>query len=149
MAWFAGWPGNELYGNLADLLNQTLALADEREGKAPRTSIRLRNALAEAVSTWKLPKTPKREAEAIAKLALREVGALLKAGNGAADCQAALLSAAVADLHRARGNRDAGERAFEALLSRRDRKRDFKKELNARRNLRWVFVDTFIDRSIS
>jgi hypothetical protein len=136
IAWFAGWPGRELSGNLADLLNQTLALADEREEKAPRTSIRLRNAFAETVSTWKLPKAPEREVEALAKLALREVSALLKAGNGAADPQAALLAAAVADLHRARGNRDAGEQVFDGLLSRHDRKPEFKKELNARRNLR-------------
>jgi len=87
MAWFAGWPGRDLPGNLADLLNQTLALADEREEKASRTSIRLRSAFAEAVSTWKPPKTPKRQVEALAKVALREVSTLLDAGNGAADRQ--------------------------------------------------------------
>jgi len=136
MAWFAGWPGRELTGNLADLLNQTLALADERDETASRTSIRLRNAFAEAVSTWTPPTTVEGQVEAVGKLALREVGALLEASNGTAERQAALLAAAVADLHCARGNRDAGERVFDRALSRHDRKPDFKKELNARRNLR-------------
>ncbi len=132
----AGWPGRELSGKLAELLTQTLARADECEEKAPRTSIRLRNAFSEAISTWKLPETPEKLVKALAKLALREVSALLEAGNGAADRQAALLAAAVADFHYARGNGDAGERVFDGLLSRHDRKPDFKKEFNARRKLR-------------
>jgi hypothetical protein len=135
MAWFGGWPGRELSGNLADLLNQVLTLADEREEKAPRTSIRLGNAFAEAVSTWKPSKTPEKQVKALAKLALREVNALVKVGNEVADRQAALLAVAVADLHCARGNGDAGEKIFDELLSRHDREPDFKKELNARRNL--------------
>jgi hypothetical protein len=136
MAWFAGWPGKELSGNLADLLNQTLALAHEGEEEAAPISVRLRKAFAEAVSTWKAPMTPDRQVEALANLGLREVSALLKAGNGADDPQAALLAAAVADLHRTRRNSEAGERVFDGLLIRHDRKPEFKKELNARRNLR-------------
>jgi hypothetical protein len=133
MAWFAGWPGRELVRNLADLFDQTLALADEQDEKASRASIRLRRAFAEAASTWKPPKTPERAVEVLAKLGLREIRDLLKTGDRSADCQAALLAAAVADLHCARGNRDAGERVFEGLLSRHGPKPDFKKELNARR----------------
>jgi hypothetical protein len=138
MAWFGGWPGRELYGDLADLLNQVLTLADEREEKAPRTSIRLGKAFAEAVATWKPPKTPEQQVKALAKLALREVNALVKVGNEVADRQAAMLAAAVADLHCARGNGDAGEKIFDELLSRHDRKPDFRRELRARRNLRKI-----------
>jgi hypothetical protein len=124
----------KLSGNLADLFDQTLALADERGERASRTCIRIRNAFAEAVSTWKTPKTPARQVEALAKLALREVSAILKVGDGVDHCQATLLVAAVADLHYARGNGDVAERVFEALLSRNDHKPDFQRELNPRRN---------------
>ena len=136
MAWFSGWPDRELSGNLAELLTQTLALADEREEKASCTSIRLRKAFAEAISTWKPPETPEKQVEALTRLALREVSALLDAGYGADNRQAALLAAAVADLHYARGNRDAGEKVIDGLLSRDESQPDFKKELSARRNLR-------------
>ncbi|MGO9199178.1 MAG: hypothetical protein ACLQM8_01400 [Limisphaerales bacterium] len=135
MAWFGGWPGRELSRNLADLLNQILALADEREESVPRASIRLRNAFAEAVPTWDPPKTPERQVDALGRLALREVNTLLEADNRVADDQAVLLAAALADLHYARGNRGVGRKVFDELLNRHDRKPDFKEKLNARRNL--------------
>jgi len=60
-------PGAELGPNLAELMNQTMLRADEWEEKQPRTSARLRAALAEAIRLWRAPNDISKPSETVAK----------------------------------------------------------------------------------
>jgi len=79
LSWFAGWPGAELGPNLAELMNQTMLRADEWEEKEPRTSARLRAALAEAIRLWRAPNDISKPSETVAKICLKRVNAIVEA----------------------------------------------------------------------
>jgi hypothetical protein len=133
MSWFAGWPGAELGPNLAELLNQTLLRADEWEEKEPRTSARLRAALAEEIRLWRAPSDESKPVKTVVKICLKRVNAIVEAQHRGAYDRAALLAAAVGEMHRSRGEAAEAEAVFTGLLTRHNRKSAFKKELNARR----------------
>lgn len=133
MSWFAGWPGAEPGPNLAELLKQTLIRADEWDEKEPRTSARLRAALAEAIRLWRVPSDMSKSVEAVARICLKRVNAIVEAQHRGAYGRAALLAAAVAEMHRSRGKAAEAEAVFSGLLTRHNRKSAFKNELNARR----------------
>jgi hypothetical protein len=97
MSWFAGWPSDELGPNLAELLNQTFLRADEWEEKEPRTSARLRAALAEAIRLWRTPSDASKPFETVAKVGLKRVNAIVEAQHRGAYDRAALLAAAVTE----------------------------------------------------
>ncbi len=133
MSWFAGWPDAELGPHLAELMKQTLIRADEWDEKEPRTSARLRAALAEAIRLWRPPSDMSKPVEAVAKICLNRVNAIVEAQHRGAYDRAALLAAAVAEMHRSRGRAAEAEAVFTGLLTRHNRKSAFKSELNARR----------------
>ncbi|HBZ54978.1 MAG TPA: hypothetical protein DEO88_06200, partial [Syntrophobacteraceae bacterium] len=133
MSWFAGWPGAELGPNLTELLNQTFLRADEWEEKEPRTSARLRAALAAAIRLWRAPSDISKPLETVAKISLKRVNAIVEAQHRGAYDRAALLAAAVAEMQRSRGKAAEAEAVFTELLTRHNRKSAFKSEIKARR----------------
>ncbi len=71
--------------------------------------------------------------EAVAKICLKRVNAIVEAQHRGAYDRAALLAAAVAEMQRSRGKAAEAEAVFTGLLTRHNRKSAFKSELNARR----------------
>ena len=118
---------------MAELLNQTFLRADEWEEKEPRTSARLRAALAAAIRLWRAPSDISKPLESVAKISLKRVNAIVEAQLRGAYDRAALLAAAVAEMQRSRGKAAEAEAVFTELLTRHNRKSAFKSEINARR----------------
>lgn len=137
LAWQAGWPKRSLPTNLAALLDEALRGADNRDEPEPRTSVRLREALAYALPSWQETgragkPTPLDQSVA---LALARVNSMVRSvaddQHRGAYARAAVLACAAAELLQARNDTPGAERLLAGLLVRHQRKPSFKKELVA------------------